>query len=261
MSVAVVALALSVAGCKRQHHPIASAEMPPYPTCEGPAQPAEVLASGVLRSGPADTRMAIVETFRLEKRGCLFAVITRQEWPMQIADVEALYDASWHPLRVWRRHTSPISKRADGSPDVKLFELRTPEVVIKHATEGGALDYEILRFGAKPDVLIGPGRGAMTAWLWQAKLSPGQKTHATTLDFRGVEKLERGALERRPDTFVDNLGRVARVYTYFGQETIYADENDVVIGDLAGLVPDAIAKSRRLAPLPRFEPIDPVHTP
>ena len=253
----VLVCVLSLIGCKRQHHPIASTTALPYPVCDGPAEPTQVLASGILRSGPADTRMAIVETFRLEKRGCLFATVTRQEWPMQIADVEALYDASWKPLRVWRRHTSPISRRPDGSPDLKLFELRTPEVVITHKAEDAKVDHEILRFGSKPEVLIGPGRGAMTAWLWQAKLSPGQKTHATTLDFRGVEKLERGALERRPDAFVENLGRVARIYTYFGQETIYADENDVVIGDLAGLVPDAIAKSRRIAPMPRFEPIDP----
>ena len=155
----------------------------------------------------------------------------------------------------------PSSRRPDGTPDFKVFDLRTPEIVIKHKADDGKLDFELLRFPRKPEALVGPGRGAITAWLWQAKLAPGEKTHSITLDFRGVEKVERAALERGPDVFVPNLGRTARVYTYFGKETVYADEHDVVIGDLAGLVPEAAAKGPRPPPMARFEPIDPVGTP
>jgi hypothetical protein len=222
-----------------------------------------VLVDIHLRSGAADTRMHIVEHFRFEKRGCLFAAVTRQEWPMQIADVEALYDASMTPLRVWRRHTVPGSKRADGQPDFKLFELRSPFVGIKHKSDDDRVDFEELRpkQAIKPKVLIGPGRGNITLWLQQAKLAVGQKVHAPTLDFRGIEKVETGALERRADARVESLGGMVRVYSYFGKETVYADENDVVVGDLAGLVPDHLSPVPRPPSMSRFEPIDPVRTP
>lgn len=256
-----ISLLLATTACKRQHFSVESAPELPYPTCEGPAQAPKILAQGTLRSGPIDTRMPIVETWRLEQRGCLFAAVTRQEWPMQIADVEALYDSSWKPLRVWRRHTVPGSKRQDGAPDFKLYELRTPDAVIKHKDDTGKVDLELLKGKGQPQVFIGPGRGALTAWLWQAKLAVGQKTHSITLDFRGIEKIERGLLERFPDKDVPELGGKVRVYTFFGKETIFADENDVVIGDLAGLVPDERAKGPKPPPMSKFEAIDPVHTP
>lgn len=257
-------------GCKRQHYAASSLEQLPYPTCAGGAGSAgaagsatapETIVETHLRSGSTDTRMPVVEHFKLERRGCLYAAVTRQEWPMQIADVEALYDESWTPLRVWRRHTVPGSRRADGQADYKVFELRTTPVGIRHKADSGAVDLETLRAPAKPRVLIGQGRGIISVWLRQAKLAVGQTTREIALDFRGVEKIERAALTRREDVRVDALGRVARVYTFFGKETVYADEDDVVIGDLAGLVPDALAKTPRPPPMSRYEPIDPVGTP
>ena len=177
---------------------------------------------------------------------------------MQTSDVEALYDAELRPIRVWRRNTLGVSKRPDGNADIKLFELRTTPIGVKHRGDDGKIDFEELRAPAKPEVLVGPGRGIVSLWLRKAHLAPGEKTHAIGFDFRGVEKVERMALERFPDRRIDFLGRTARVYTYFGKETVFANDDDVVIGDLAGLVP---LGPNAPPPVPTFEPIDPVHSP
>jgi len=52
-----------------------------------------------------------------------------------------------------------------------------------------------------------------------------------------------------------------RVYTFFGQDTVFADENDVVIGDLAGMRPDESLTTPEPSPLPTYGGADPVHTP
>ncbi len=45
------------------------------------------------------------------------------------------------------------------------------------------------------------------------------------------------------------MGRTVRVYTFFGKETVFADDNDVVIGDLAGMRPSDTADPSRATAL------------
>jgi hypothetical protein len=254
---------LAAPACKRQHHATDRVPDLPYPTCPaGTDMAPAVVADHRLRSGTGDTRQAIVEHYRIERRGCLFAVVTRQEWPMQIADVEVLYNEALEPLRIWRRLTIPGSKRPDGNADIKRFDFRTPEVTSKHRNDAGQIDAEILR-GPKavPKVLIGPGRGLISVWLRRARLAPGQKVREAALDFRGIEVISDVTLQRLPDVHLDWLGRTARLYTFLGREAIYADDDDNVIGDLAGLVLAEKASIAAPRSLPTFEPLDPVNTP
>ena len=95
-------------------------------------------------------------------------------------------------------------------------------------------------------------------WLRRAKLKVGDKTDDLVLDFRGaLEALEIGSLERNEDRFEPSLGKSVRVYTFFGQETVFADDQDVVIGDLAGLRPSDALSTPEPAPLPTFGGADP----
>src|SRR6202012_15778 len=104
--------------------------------------------------------------------------------------------------------------------------------------------------GARVGAGIGPGRGGLTAWLKKAKLPVGGKTDDLVLDFRKmVESLEIASLERSPDQLEPSLNRTVRVYTFFGQETVFADENDVVIGDLGGMRPSDTLSTPEPAPL------------
>lgn len=214
-----------------------------------------------LRSGSDDTRETIAERYRIEKRGCHYVMTVRQEWAKQIADVELIYDEGMLPLRAWVRLTAPSSMRPDGQAEFKRYELRTPQVTIKRRDAAGQVELEELRFGQKPAALIGPGRGAISIWLKRAKLEPGQKTSEIALDIRGVEKLAPVTLLRQPDQYVEALGRTVRVYTFLGRETVFANENDDVIGDLAGLVTEDRATSPAPPPMPTFQPLDPVGTP
>ncbi len=257
---------LAVPACKRQHFVVESVPDLPYPSCPaGVDMSPVVLAEHRLHSGVGDTRQSISERYRIERRGCLVALVARQEWPLQVADVEALYNEALEPVRIWRRLTIPGSKRPDGNADIKRFDFRTPEITTKHRDDAGHIDAEILRGPggkAMPKALIGPGRGLISMWLRRAHLAPGQKVREPTLDFRGVEKISDVTLQRLPDVKLDWLGGgTARVYTFLGREALYADENDTVIGDLAGLV--LAEKSPVPAPkaMPTFEPLDPVNTP
>ncbi|RYE87174.1 MAG: hypothetical protein EOO75_14825, partial [Myxococcales bacterium] len=236
-SLAAALALLALPACKRQHHAVGSVPDLPYPTCPAGVDMAPVvLAEHHLISGSADTRQAIAEKYRLERRGCLFAAVTRQEWPLQVADVEVLYNEALEPLRIWRRLTIPGSKRPDGNADIKRFDFRTPELTTKHRDDAGHVDAEILRAPRPARALIGPGRGLISMWLRRAKLAPGQKIRESTLDFRGVEKISDVTLQRLPDVRVDWSNQPVRLYTFLGREAVYADDNDTVIGDLAGLV-------------------------
>jgi hypothetical protein len=116
--------------------------------------------------------------------------------------------------------------------------------------------------GAKVGAVVGSGRGIITAWLQREKLPVGGKTKELVLDFRDmIEQLEEGTLERNPDLYEPSLGKTVRAYTFFGKETVFADEYDVVIGDLAGMRPSDSLKTPDLPPLPMYGTPDPVHTP
>lgn len=253
---------VALPACKRQHFAVEQVPDLPYPTCPAGVDMApQPVAEHRLRSGSFDTRQSIVERYRIEKRGCMYAVVTRQEWPVQIADVEVLYTEALEPIRIWRRLTIPGSRRPDGNADIKRFDFRTPEITTKQRDDKGVVTSEILRGPGAPKALVGPGRGMLSMWLRRAKLSPGQKVREPVLDFRGIEKISPMTLQRLPDQQLDWYGGKARVYTFLGREAIFADENDNVIGDLAGLVLDEKAPTAAPRPMPQFEAPDPVGTP
>jgi hypothetical protein len=212
----------------------------------------------------------VVERFDLEKTPCGFTYHGRQEWPLAIADVEVHYDASLAPLWAWKRLTIAGSQRQDGNADIRRYEMRTGEVFIKRRDAQGVLTLEKLLpggrmhvpQGARPGAVVAPGRGSITAWLKRAKLPVGGKTAELVLDMRDlVESLEMGTLARGEDLYEPSLGRKVRVYTFFGKETVFADDSDTVIGDLAGLRPSDALTTPEPEPLPTYGGADPVHTP
>ncbi|MGH7439474.1 MAG: hypothetical protein ACRENE_27615 [Polyangiaceae bacterium] len=273
-----VALALGSSGCHRKHVPVVEVPELGYPACRvdgGVATSADggaatVVASGHLRSGPSSQEQSVSERFELDRTPCGYVLHVRQEWPLDISDVEVHFDADLKPLWVWKRMTLEATSRPDGNADIRRYDLRTGEVFIKRRDPNGEIHREHLLAGGRMKVpqgdpleaVIGPGRGIITAWLKRAKLPVGAKVKQLVLDFRSMyENLEMATLERRPDQFEPAYGKNVRVYTFFGRETVFADEDDVVIGDLAGMRPSALLDTPEPPPLPSFGGPDPVGTP
>ncbi len=234
----------------------------PYPGCGGAVLPeGEVLARGALRAGPNSVERLLSERFELRRRDCLHVLTAHQEWPLNVADIEVVFDGAMVPLRAWKRMALPGARPRDPSPDIRRYELRGPEVVISRRVGTGPRTHEILR-GGRPTAVLGPGRGLLTAWLRRARLSVGERTRELALDFReSIEVIRPVALRREADLFEPSYGRTVRVYTVYGRESVFADDDDVVIGDLAGLRPDALLRSARPPPLPLLGPPDPIGTP
>jgi len=268
-----VALALvCLAGCKRKHVPVDAVPELGFPTCgdAGSDEVGALAAQGTLRAGPFSAEKNVIERFELRRTSCGYTFHSRQEWPLAIADVEVRYDASLTPLWAWKRMTIAGSRRADGNADIRRYELRTGDVFIKRRDADGQVTLEKLLpggrmnvpTGARAGALVGPGRGIITAWLQRAKLPVGGKTQELVLDFRDLfESLEEGTLERVPDLYEPSLRRWVRAYTFFGQETVFADDRDVVIADLAGMRPDESLTTPEPPPLPTYGGPDPLHTP
>jgi hypothetical protein len=212
----------------------------------------------------------VVEQFELRRTPCGYRLLARQEWPLDISDVEVHYDEGLAPIWAWKRMTIAGSRRADGNADIRRYELRTGEVFIKRRTPDGEVTLEKLLAGgrmaaapgARVGAVIGPGRGVVSAWLRRARLPVGAKIRDLVLDFRGMlETLEVATLERNEDRFEPSLGRTLRVYTFYGRETVFADDEDVVVGDLAGMRPSDSLATPEPEPLPTYGGADPVHTP
>ncbi|MDP9151076.1 MAG: hypothetical protein M3O36_14185 [Myxococcota bacterium] len=266
----VLALAVCVApsACARKHVPVDTSPELGYPACAeaGADDPGESVARGTIRSGPLSHEKNVIERFELRRTRCGYVFRSRQEWPLDISDVEVRYDAGLAPLWAWKRMTIAGAKRPDGNADLRRYELRSGEVFIKRRDAAGEVTLEKLLPGGRirvPDgarvgAVVGPGRGVITAWLKRARLEVGAKTHDEVLDFRDMlETLEVAALERNADQFEPSLGRKVRVYTFYGRETVFADEEDVVLGDLAGMRPgDSIAMPEP-EPLPTYGGADP----
>jgi hypothetical protein len=258
----LAALLATLPACRRKHIPVASVPEIPYPTCNGAPIPAtgELVASGSMRAGPTSLDPNVVERYEIRHRGCVYVASVRQEWPLGTADAEVVFDEQWLPLRAWRRTTIPGSRRADGSADIRRYELRTPEVTVKRRGPEG-VSYEIIR-GGHPRAVVGPGRGLITAWIHRAHLREGERSREVVLDFREVvERVQEVTLRREPDMFVDWLGRNARVYTIYGREPIFTDEHDNVIGDLSGMRPAALVTTPAPPAVPMYGTPDPVGTP
>jgi hypothetical protein len=243
-----------------------------YPACAhaGAGDTEQTFARGHLRSGPYSQEKNVVERFELYRTPCGYTLRSRQEWPLDISDVEVRYDATLTPLWAWKRMTIAGSKRPDGNADVRRYELRTGDVFIKKRDPGGELSLERLLGGgrmaippgAKVGAVVGPGRGVITPWLKRARLPIGGKTRELVLDFREmVETLEMATLERDADYFEPSLGKTLRVYRYYGRDTVFADDDDVVVGDLAGMRPSDSLSTPEPEPLPTYGGADPVGTP
>ena len=270
--VALFATIAALCGCRRKHVPVEAVPELGYPSCSdgGTADPGAVVAAGHIRSGPISNDKNVVERFELRRTSCGYTFLTRQEWPADISDVEVHYDANLTPLWAWKRMTLAASPRPDGNADIRRYELRTGEVFIKRRDSEGSIALEHLLpggrmtvpVGARVGALIGPGRGILTVWLKRAKLKVGDRTDELVLDFRGMlESLEIASLARDRDRFEPSLGKTVRVYTFYGQETVFTDDDNVVIGDLAGMRPSDSMSTPEPAPLPTFGGADPVHTP
>lgn len=257
-------LLLPLAACKRfqrKHLPVDQVTELGYPTCDGKPPPAgELIASEHIRSGPVHPDKQVSERYALKRRGCLLAVEVRQEWPLGTSDVEVLYDPSRLPLRAWKRMTLPGIERAAERADIRRYELRTDPVSIKLRSMEGAIRFEQL-LGGRPKVVIGPGRGLISMWIQRAKLRVGEKVRELALDMRGgLEKIEPVTLLREADMDHPDLGPV-RVYTFYGRETVFVDERDMVVGDLMGMRADRVLHTPRPPALPIYGPPDPVGTP
>ncbi len=267
-----VALALVWAGfasaCSRRHLPVGTSPELGYPACAdaGADDVGESLARRSIRSGPLSHERNVVERFELRRTRCGYVFRSRQEWPLDISDVEVRYDANLAPVWAWKRMTIAGSKRPDGNADIRRYELRTGEVFIKHRDAEGEVTLERLLPGGRmkvPDearvgAVVGPGRGVITVWLKRARLSVGEKRRDEVVDFRDMlETLEVAALERNADQFEPSLGRTVRVYTFYGRETVFADDEDVVVGDLAGMRPSDALSTPEPEPLPTYGGADP----
>ena len=268
---AIVLGALTALGsCKRKHVAVETLPELAYPACTVDAGAPAIVGKGRLRPGSTMLDNKVVESFELTKDACHYVFRGREEWPLFAADVEVVYDDTLTPLRVWKRMTVPGSPRPDGHADIRRYELRTPEVTIKRRTPEGEVKLEMLRPGGKdpppagnkPVAVIGPGRGILTVWIKRAKLAPGEKVRELVLDFREmIELLQNVTLKREDDQYEASLGRTVRVYTIYGREAVFTDENDVVLGDLQGMRPSDTVKTPEPPPMPRYGEPDPVGTP
>lgn len=264
-----LAFATLAAGCGRKHVPVESIPELGYPACadEGVPDASTILvASGHIRSGPTSREPNVVERFELRKTSCGYTLRARQEWPLTISDIEVRYDADLRPRWAWKRMTLPGTSRADGNPDIRSYELRTGDVFIKRRDSHGQMTMEQLlpggrmkvSAGARVGAVVGPGRGVMTAWIKRAKLNVGEKGTELVLDFREMlESLEVATLVRTPDLFEPSLNRTVRVYTFYGRETVFADDDDVVMGDLAGMRPSDSLSTPEPDSLPDYGGMDP----
>lgn len=272
--------AIALAGCERfqrKHIPVDKVEELGYPACAGAGlSSTRDLGSEHLRAGPNHSDKSVVERYRIEQRDCiesgavvrergmlpsasLIAVSVRQEWPLGTSDVEVIYDAQLLPLRIWKRMTLPGIERAAERADIRRYELRTDPVSVKLRSIEGRISFELLK-GGRPRAVIGPGRGLISMWIRRARLQVGQKVRELAIDVRGLEKIELVTLQREADLRHRELGLV-RVYTFYGRETVFADQRDLVVGDLAGLRPHRLLHTDAPPALPAYGPIDPVHTP
>jgi hypothetical protein len=262
----VMSVASGCEGCLKRP-PVESVERLAYPACEGVSELPEgrVLASGHLRSGPLMRDHAVVERWELRERACLRVMTIRQEWPMGISDVEVVFDQDYRPLRVWKRMSMPsVPGQRRAPPDTRLYELRTTPATMSRASEEGR-DFYAFR-APSPVAVVGPGRALLGAWIRQhLDLAEGETVRGPVLDFRRpVERIETISLRREADAVMPDVagpsGHV-RVYTVFGRESVFTDDEGNVLGDLAGLRPHALLTTPEPAELPSDEPPDPLGTP
>ena len=259
---ACLLLALTISGCPtpvRERTAALSAR--PYPECTDGVSTRDVLGTGVLRAGPVMREPSVIERFELARRGCHFVFTGREDWALGTTEVEIVYDAELRPIRVWKRSTAPGPQPIARRTDVRAYDLRGARVEMTRRSPTAELEHFFVG-RTIPAVVIAPGRGMLTAWLRRAHLSVGGRVREPVLDVReSIERVRDVTLERHDDRDDAALGRLVRVYTIFGREPIFADENDVVVGDLMGMVPASLV-ARPEPPLPPTDGLpDPTRAP
>jgi hypothetical protein len=233
----------------------------PYPACaEEEAQAVFEPGRGELRAGPVMRDDSIVERFEVAERGCHVVFSMRQEWALGATDIEVVYDRDLNPLRVWRRATAPGPMPVARRTDIRRYDLRGERVEMLDREQDGEVSRFLIGRGI-PRAVLGAGRGLVTMWLRRARLEVGGRVREPVLDIRQTpERIRDVTLMRLEDRDDAVLGRV-RVYTIYGREPIYADEQDTVVGDMMGLVPARLATVPPPPPLESDGPPDPAHTP
>lgn len=257
----LVASALLGGSCECEGGPrrtLDSVPEAPYPV-EGDG---EVRVERVLRSGPDMREQNVVERFAIREADGHTIVRVRQEWPLGVADLDVVFDEAGLPLRVAKRTLMPAAGGPFGHRDLRVYDLTASEdaVLMAHLGPDGSREGVAIR-GDRPRAVIGPGRGVLTAWLQRAELEVGERLRESVLDVREPLAVIRDVtLKREADREVEGVGRV-RVYTIYGREPIFADDGDVVIGDLFGLRPADAVEGPLPDPLPDPPAFDPRESP
>jgi hypothetical protein len=265
---ALLSGALTLAGCSRcegTRREVQSLPDLPYPSCDpttgiatdGELPEPELVARDTLRAGPNMREQDVVERFEIQRRGCVTIARVQQEWPLGTADLDVVYDEELLPLRVWKRTTMPGADDPLGHLDVARYELRTDRVGMTRRGPDGTVERAEL-IGQRPRAIIGPGRGLLTVWFQRANLAQGGRLREWVLDVREpIALLREVTLKRERDQSVEGVGRV-RVYTIYGREPVFANDDDVVIGDMLGMRRASALSGPIPDPLPDPGPIDPM---
>lgn len=253
------ALALCVlAGCPRlPRERVETLAERPYPSCASDEAPAQIApVSRDLRAGPVMRDDTVVEHYEYAARDCHVVFSMRQEWAMGATDIEVVFDRDLNPLRVWRRATAPGPQPVALRTEYRRYDLRGERVEMLERTGDGSERRFLVGTGI-PHVVLGAGRGIVTAWLRRSRLDVGGRVREPVLDIRETpERVRDVTLMRLEDRDDAVLGRV-RVYTIYGREPIFADDTDAVIGDLMGLLPSERVTTPRPPPLTSDGPPNP----
>ena len=219
-------------------------------------EPGELELERTLRSGPDMLRRDVVEHFETRSAGAHQLALVRQESPSGTADVHVVYDAHGLPIRVWRRFTTPSSDDPVGRVDLRVYALGGDEVRLARLNPDGSREGAGIP-GPRPRVVIGPGRGLLSVWIQRAHLEVGGRLRESALDVtEPLAVLRDVTLIRHEGREVEGLGLV-RVYTIYGREPVFTDEDDVIVGDLLGLREASTVAGPLPDPMPDPGPFDP----
>lgn len=241
----LLGLLLSV-GCEKclKRVEVASVTSHPYPSCgAGEVEREELIREVTLVPGPNSIDHSVWETYRVLSRACddtpsFFVIQTHQEWARQVTDVEVVFDAEWRPLFAHKQMAVPGVENADETVSTRTYELRNDPPTMSERSADGTVVHREFRVRGNPVVaVVGPGRGIVTGWIAQhADLAVGETRRGDILDFRELlERVDEVAIRRDPARDEPSLGGAVRVYTVFGRESVFTDDEGFVIGDLAGL--------------------------
>jgi hypothetical protein len=228
----------ALVACQPKHIEVGEEPEVDYPECasldQDGATPAGSVTVGALQGTEGMIERGLVERYELRKMSCGFRYRGVQRWGGGHTEVEMIYDPFWKPIRAWRRMSAP-GPRGTEKLDVRRYELRTPEPRIRKTTIEGVLGFEHLR-GKFPQIFVAPSRASILPWVRAARLEQGQKERLPALDFREpLEKMRDVTLKREADRYQPEFGQNVRVYTLYGREAYFFDEQNNLLGDLAGV--------------------------